>query len=260
MSDNPLLAKVKLPGRIFQLPSRGLFYQNGELDATVQNGEVHVQALSALDEIHMKSPDQLFSGQAVESVFKECVRGVAKPSQLLSKDVDAIMMFLRTVTYGPSYEFTAKHTCEHAKDHSYLADVDTMINQMQFLDPTTLKNIFEVTLPNGQVVTLQPSRYGDVVQLLKANEGKKDLNVDDIKNNLMHMLTSAVVRVDDTTERKHISDWLRTIPTTWVTRIAEKMEAVNTWGPTMRWSGACRDCGEVFEVELPINPVSFFTE
>ena len=111
MSENPLLQKIRLPGRIFQLPSRGLFYNNGELENTVKDGEIHVHAMSAFAEIHMKNPDQLFSGQAVDTVFRECVRGVVEPTKLLAKDVDAILMFLRTVTYGPNYEFTAKHTC-----------------------------------------------------------------------------------------------------------------------------------------------------
>jgi hypothetical protein len=257
---NPLLSKVKLPGRIFQLPSRGLFYQNGELADTVKDGEVHVHPMSALAEIHMKNPDQLFSGQAVETVFKDCVGGVAKPSELLSKDVDAIMMFLRTVTYGPNYEFSAVHTCENAKEHSYLADVDSFIGTMEMIDPTTVDSLFRIELPNGQVVKLQPSRYAQVVQLLKANEGKNKIEVEDMKRNLMMMLSSVVVQVDDCIDKKLIAEWLSKIPTTWISRIAERVEKVNEWGPSMRWKGNCRDCGAEFEVELPINPVSFFTE
>lgn len=257
---NPLLSKVKLPGRIFQLPSLGLFYKNGELTDDVKNGEVHVRPMSALAEIHMKNPDQLFSGQAVETVFKECVEGVALPSQLLAKDVDAIMMYLRTVTYGPSYEFTAIHNCEHAKEHSYIADVDNFISTTVMLDPTTVDKLFTVTLPNTQVVKLQPSRYFQVVNLLKANQGKKEITVEDAKANLMMMLTSVVVAVDDISDAQMIDEWLRQIPTTYVSQIATQIESINNWGPSMRWKGPCRDCGKEFEVELPINPVSFFTE
>jgi hypothetical protein len=257
---NPLLSKVKLPGRIFQLPSLGLFYKNGELADNVVNGEIHVRPMSALAEIHMKNPDQLFSGQAVETVFKECVEGVQKPSQLLAKDVDAIMMFLRTVTYGPNYEFAAKHHCEGAKEHTYIADVDSFINTMVMMDPTTLDKLYKVTLPNEQVVHLQPSRYGHVVALLKANQGKEEITVEDAQANLMMMLNSVVTRVDDVTDAAQIDEWLRAVPTTYVTAIANKIDAINKWGPSMRWKGKCRDCGGDLEVELPINPVSFFTE
>lgn len=259
-NQNPLMSKVKLPGRIFQLPSRGIYYRNGELESNVQNGEVHIHPMSALAEIHMKNPDQLFSGQAVETVFRECVGGVLKPSELLSKDVDAIMMFLRTVTYGPSYEFTAKHDCENAKEHSYVADVDSMIGKMEYIDPTTITNIGSVTLPNGQIVRLQPTRYSQVVSLMKANEGKTEVTVQDTQNNLILMLKSAVVQVDDTVDSAFIEEWLRTITTTWVTRIAEKMEALNQWGPQLKWTAKCKDCGKSFDVDLPINPVAFFIE
>lgn len=260
MSDNPLLNKIRLPGRIFQLPSRGIFYKNGELDDSVKDGEIHVHPMSALAEIHMKNPDQLFSGQAVEAVFKDCVTGVLKPSQLLSKDVDAIMMFLRTVTYGSGYEYTARHICENAKDHSYIAEVDTMIGAAKMIDPTIVVELFTVKMENGQTVKLQPSRYEQIISILKHNESKKEITVVDMQENLMMMLTSVVVQVDDITDAAMIREWLTKIPTTWVTKIAERVEAVNDWGPSMKWTAKCRDCGEEFTVELPINPVSFFTE
>lgn len=259
-TENPLLAKIRMPGRIFQLPSRGLFYKNGELDDSVKEGEIHVHPMSALAEIHMKNPDQLFSGQAVETVFRECVSGVAKPSELLSKDVDAILMFLRTVTYGPQYEFTATHTCKDAKDHSYVADVDGMIGGMKYIDPTTVEKQYTVDMPNGQIVKLQPSRYNKIVEILKFNEGKKEISVEDMKTNLMMMLTSVVVQVDDITDPVMIREWLAKIHTKWTTQIAQRVESINEWGPSMNWTGKCRDCGEEFSVEIPINPITFFIE
>jgi hypothetical protein len=216
--------------------------------------------MSALAEIHMKNPDQLFSGQAVATVFRECVEGVEKPTELLAKDVDAIMMFLRTVTYGPGYEFAAKHYCENSKDHTYIADVDQFIASTVAIDPTVVDKLYTVEVPNGQVVKMQPSRYADVVALLKANQGKDEITVEDAKANLMMMLNSVVTEVDGITDKKMIDEWLRQIPTTYVSLIASKIEGINNWGPTMRWKGKCRDCNGDFEVELPINPVSFFTE
>lgn len=257
---NPLLAKVKLPGKIFQLPSRGIFYKNGELEPHISNGEIHVRPMSALAEIHLKNPDQLFSGQAIETVFKECVSGVSKPSELLSKDVDAILIFLRLVTYGAQYEFAATHTCENAKSHSYIADIEAMVGEMKMIDPTTVDELFTVTLPNEQVVRLMPSRYHHVVNLLKENVGKEQMDVEGIKKNLVMMLTSVVVQVDDVRDPKMIEEWLTKIPTTWVTKIADKVEAVNEWGPSLRWKGKCKDCDDALTVELPINPVTFFTE
>ena len=255
---NPLLASLKLPGRIFQLPSRGVFYRNGEL--SVRDGEIHIHPMSALDEINMKNPDQLFSGAAVESVFKTCITGIEKPAELLSKDVDAIMMFLRVVTYGPSYEFNARHVCEGAQDHSYVADVEQLINQMKFIDPTTIEQLYTVTLPNGQTVRLQPNRYQQVLELIRANENKQKMTAEDQQRNLKMMLLGIIDSVDGVSDRAQVEEWISRVPTTFINRIAEKVENVNEWGPLLNWSCTCKDCGAAFDVEIPINPVSFFTE
>jgi hypothetical protein len=262
MSDttNPLLANLKLPGRIFQLPSRGIFYKNGELADNIKEGELHIHPMSALDEINMKNPDQLFSGAAVNTVFKQCISGVEKPAELLSKDVDAIMVFLRTVTYGAGYEFSAKHGCEGAKDHSYVADIDQMIDKMKMIDPTTVDAMYTVSLPNGQVVKLRPNRYQQVLDLIRANENKKEISAEDQQKNLVQMLMGVIQSVDGLTDIPQITEWVTRIPSPYVNRIAEKIENLNEWGPSLRWTCNCKDCGKDYEVEIPINPVSFFTE
>jgi hypothetical protein len=260
MSENPLLANLRLPGRIFQLPSKGMFYKNGELSPGVKDGEIHVHPMSALDEINMKNPDQLFSGEAVKTVFKQCITGIDKPEDLLSKDVDAIMLFLRVVTYGPSYEFSAKHFCTDGKNHNYLADIDTLINNMTSVDPTMIQSMYTITLPNKQVVTLRPNRYDEVLNLIKANTNKTAITPKDQQTNLIMMLLGVIESVDGVTDRAHIEEWARHISSPLVARIAEKVEKINSWGPDLKWKCTCKDCGKDFEVEIPINPVSFFTE
>lgn len=257
---NPLLASIKLPGRIFQLPSKGLFYKNGELADNIKEGEIHVRPMSAMDEINMKNPDQLFSGEAVNTVFKTCIQGVEKPSQLLSKDVDAIMMFLRTVTYGPNFEFTAKHWCEGGKDHNYIADIDTIIQNMVMIDPTMVKDLYTLSLPNGQTVKLRPHVYQHVINLIKQNHNKAELSVVDQQNNLKTMLLAVIESVDNISDEKLIVEWIEHIPSPLITKIGEKVEGINDWGSKPRWKCVCRDCGQEFEVDLPINPVDFFTE
>ena len=118
---NPLMGKIKLPGRTFQLPSRGALYKNGEVAAA--EGEIHVHALSALAEINLKNPDLLFNGKAIQAVFAECIPEIKKATELYGRDIDAIMFFLRLVTYGPEFVVDITHTCENAKEHSYSVNI-----------------------------------------------------------------------------------------------------------------------------------------
>lgn len=112
---NPLLEKIELPGRRFRLPSRGQFYTNGELDPEVEDGEVQIFSMTAIDEISMRSPEYLFNGQAIERVFNRCVPEIKKPLELLSVDVDYILTAIRIVSYGDIIEINLR--CPKCEEH-----------------------------------------------------------------------------------------------------------------------------------------------
>lgn len=257
-STNPLLEKVKVPGRIFQLPSAGILYKNGELADNVENGEVHVYPMTALDEIHMKNPDMLFSGKAISIVFRHCIPDIKKPEELFAKDIDAIMVFLRNVTYGQYYEIEASHTCEGAKNHSYMVDVEQMVGEINYLDAASIDQLYTITLANGQVVKLQPIRYKHVLQILKMNENKKELSVEDQEKNLITNLLNVIDSVDGFTDKKLIAEWARAISPQMMNTLAEAIDDSQAWGVNTVKTLKCKDCGEEYEIEIPINPISFF--
>ncbi len=267
MSDaqNPLLTKLKLPGRTFQLPSRGALYRNGELAG--QEGEIHVHPMSALTEISLKNPDLLFNGKALDQVCAECIPEIKKPRELYGRDIDALMYFLRLVTYGPSFEITVKHDCEGAKSHSYLVNLEEQIQRFRYLDPTTAQESFQTTLPNEQVVKVHPVKFEHMIKLFQLNAGKQEFSTEDVKKNVVFNLTSLIASVDDvrnggegTENYGFIREWVSTITTPYQNRITEAIERTNEWGPISTIAMTCKDCGAEMPVDLPLSPISFFSE
>lgn len=261
-TNNPLLAKLKLPGRTFQLPSRGALYNNGEIEG--EDGEIHVHAMSAFDEITLKNSDLLFNGSALDDVAKACIPQLKKPSELYGRDIDAIMIFLRLVTYGPEFPIKVTHNCEKAKEHEYVVNIEEIVASMVYLDPTDVESKYVVTLDNGQVVKVRPTRYKDVIKLLQDNLKFKNANVEptteEIKKTILASLITVIESVDGITDEKMISEWAAMLTTPQQNRIAEAVANTNAWGPNNTTKLKCCDCGEEFEVELPLNPISFFTE
>lgn len=271
-SLNPLLTAVKLPGRMFTLPSGGALYTNGEISRA--DGDVHVQAMSALDEITLKNPDMLFNGDALNQIVRTCAPDILEPTELYGRDIDALMLFLRVVTYGPEFVIKVSHDCDESKipmkegqteqrhkEHEYVVDLEQMILTMKRLDPTDVTTRYKVTLDNGQSVTVSPVRYKDLISLFQHTLAHKDsFTSEDVKESMIRNLVMVIDNVDGITDKALIEEWARHLTTRQTNAIATAVENTSDWGPDSVTTCVCKDCGKEFKAELPLNPISFFTE
>ena len=260
MTQNPLLANTnKIPGKTFTLPSRGVFYKNGELDESVTAGEVHIFPLSGFTELHLKNPDLLFNGKAIIRVFSECVPEIKKPLELASKDVEAILFYLRMVTYGSEFRIELKHECPDSKTHGYSVNLESVLANSTNLDPTM---IGEYTMPievAGMKVYTRPVRFVDVVELFHATGTKKEFSEEDIERIARKNVLSMISSVEDVTNPEHIEGWLETLTTPQLNLISDAAESKTAWGINNITKIKCKDCGEIIDVELPLNPINFFS-
>lgn len=260
---NPLLTRVRVPGQTFPLPSRGLFYTNGELSPEVVEGELHVYPMTAIDELVMKSVDKVFSGEAVKEIFGRCVPGVLKVGALSAKDIDFLLVALRKVSYGPEFDITYTHNCEGAKEQEYTATLDSFIQAAKTINPVTKRDQFAFTLPNGQIVNFQPATYDDIIKVYQAQyslEMAGDVGEEpaDALARVLESVAILIGDVDGTADRANVVEWLRTIPVLWLREISAAAQKTTSWGITFEVPIVCKDCGAALSVPTPLNPISFF--
>lgn len=258
---NPLLERLRIPGETFRLPSQGIFYLNGELADGVKNGEVEVHPMTAIDEIILSTPDKLLSGKAIEEIFSHCIPQVLKPADLLAKDVDFLLVCLRLVSFGPQMEVTYQHTCPGALNHTYQVNMQQMIRSTKSINPTTVTEEYKTTLPNGQVVSLKPLTYGNVIELYQSAALTKTDNVsqDEAELLVINTLASVVRRVDETEDKGFIREWVVNLPLGWKRTLEQAAQNITQWGVDFTTPQTCRDCKEEMVVQVAANPVSFFT-
>ncbi len=255
---NPLLERVNIPGEKFRVPSGGLFYTNGELDDSVKDGEIYAQPMNAMDELVLKSPDKLLSGEAVTELLQKCTPSVLKPGDLLAKDVDYLMMCLRMISYGPQIELTATHTCKDAKEQSYSIEIRPILQEAKPIDPTSLDS-FNVTLDTGQVVQLHPPRFLSTVRLYQVFGDDSTDSAEEMGVQLLETIADMIQSVDDHTDSEDITEWLKKIRVGDVQVISEKIAELSDWGIDPIVTVKCKDCKKNMEVIVPVNPISFFT-
>jgi hypothetical protein len=102
---NPLIKYFRQPKLYIKLPSSGNFYPPGALDKT-ETGEYPVYAMTAKDELIMKTPDALINGQATVEVITSCFPAIKNPWIIPSIDLDAILIAIRIATYGEKLDVT----------------------------------------------------------------------------------------------------------------------------------------------------------
>jgi hypothetical protein len=265
---NPLLSKLKLPGKIFTLPSRGLPYTKGEIsdECKAKGGELQVKPMSALAEIKLRSADLLYSGTAIDEVMRECVPDVNKPLSLASQDLDALLVYLRVVTYGEQLSIESQHDCENSKPHTYGLQLGDVVQKglKNLLGDEHYSLAYSVTLSNGQVVRLKPQSFGEVISFIQetqlANSSKEGFTAAVTQKLFQMNLMSSIASVDGIDDPEMIRDWLTGITPIMRNAIVKQAEAANTWGFDLKPTIKCRDCSREYAFELPLNPVTFFSE
>ena len=268
---NPLLSKVKLPGRVFALPSLGVFYPPGILAKSVQNGEITVSPMSALTEMKLRSADLLYSGKIIREICSECAPEVLNSGALINKDIDALFTFLRIVTYGPTMVITSQHTCANAKPHTYEHNIETILTKP---NNGVLKHhevLYRVQLSNGQIVNLKPNTYEEALKVIhmrleleqKESEGKPPTD-DELTQLALMDLLNVIVSVQNTedetpvTNPEHIMGWLKSIQKNLFGQLIQGVNKSELWGFDYTLDLVCKDCGGTYKHALDLNPSNFF--
>lgn len=256
--ENPLLARARIPGETFKLPSHGLFYNNGELDDSSVGGELLVDPMVTLDEIIMKTPDKLLNGTSIVEVFRRCIPQVLKPLELWARDIDYLMICLRKVTYGDEYEIIFTHDCKDAKEHHYMISLDPMVRNVKQINPKTAKQEYKLTLPNQQTIQLVPPRYFRVLQFYQALNNQSSSMVE-LSNSLIASISGMISSVDGIEDAALINEWLKVISAGYVNKISAKVAEIGQWGPDTGIQIECKDCGKTVKQEISLNPLDFFS-
>lgn len=273
-SLNPLLMKVKLPGKVFQLPSKGIFYPPGVLADTVTNGEIEVKPMSALVELKVRSADLLISTKVVREICTECIPSILKPEQLLSRDIDALFLFLVASTYGYDKSIKAIHDCDKAEVHDYTINLESIINnpRNQILDHKEV--LFSVELDNGQVIELRPVLFNDSIDMMLMRQQvaqkevvapasittkeMEDIVVRDILSVIKSVSTGGTDSVK-ITDYKKIDEWVRLLPRRYMDLIIEAAIRSSEWGFDFQVKLTCKDCGNEFIHNMELNPINFLS-
>lgn len=155
-TSNPLSKYFRQPQIYIKLPSGGEWWPAGSLDLPV-NKEIPIYAMTAKDELSLKTPDALMNGQATVDIIQSCVPAVKNAWHTPSVDIDALLIAIRQATYGNRMEIVS--VCPHCSAKNENA-VDLSVIQHNLSCPD-FKTPVSV---EGLEVYLKPQSFFDINQ------------------------------------------------------------------------------------------------
>ena len=151
IEQNPLRKYFRQPKVYVTLPSRGKYYGEGILEMP-ENSELPVFAMTAKDELLIKTPDALLNGQATVDVIQSCMPSIKNAWLMPSVDLDACLVAIRIATYGENLEITTK-VPGIGEEREFAVDLRTVLSKI--VTPV-FDNILEI---NDITIELRPLTY-----------------------------------------------------------------------------------------------------
>ena len=198
---NPLNKYFRQPAIYVSLPSKTDYPT--EVVTKSETGEIGIMPMTAKDELAFKTPDAMMNGQATIDVIKSCIPNIKDPWQLVSYDMDTILIAIRIASYGEKMDLnTTVPVANETMTHSInLPDLLDRLSQVKITNSCKLKDGLEITVRpliykqiiDSQIRTFQQQRiYMQVQQSTTMSDEEKTQKFTD-SFNMLTDLNSALL-------------------------------------------------------------------
>ena len=166
-----VLTKYQRTPKIYiKLPSGGKYYKVDSIEMSLDN-TLPIRAMTARDELLLKSPDALLNGESILNMIKSCCPEIKfKAKNLIAPDVEAILLAIFHASYGDNLEFDSEcPECKHK--NTFGASIAGVLHTVKMLEPPyIIKEKIELPDNNGKTVEhiiklyLKPCTYGTMTK------------------------------------------------------------------------------------------------
>ena len=190
---------------IVKLPSKGLFYPS-------RISEVSVEYMTSKDEDLLTTPSLIENGTVLDVLLKRKIKskGLA-PEELLAGDRNAVILFLRSSSYGPEYSV---QVTDPRTGIPFKATVD--LQKLRYKEVKVVPNAnghFTCELPmRKKTVTFRLMSSGEDNHLFKKAQAIQEAYGDEYSNYSTMKLKAHIVSIGDKSDRTYIDKFVDAMP------------------------------------------------
>jgi len=273
-STNPLSQFFRQPAIYLRLPSQGAYWPEDSLDMP-QNGELPVYPMTAIDEITYRTPDALFSGQAVVNVVQSCIPAIRNAWHMPGQDFNAIMVAIRIAGYGHDMELSTK--CPQCSSISEFAlDLRSILDQLKSPDYESSVQIGPLDITFRPVDFEQQNRIGseqfehqrmiNIIPTSDLEEAEKVRQMTGVMFEIQKLTTRVIamgiasIRTPSAlvTEQQFILEFLENCDRDIYNSIRDQAVELRRSSELRPMNLRCPDCNHEYQQTLNLDQASFF--
>jgi hypothetical protein len=234
---------------IIKLPSEGMYY-------TSRISEVTIEYMTSKDEDVLTTPSLIENGTVLDVLLKRKIKtkGISV-DELLPGDKDALLLFLRSSSYGSDYKV---QVYDPRNGNPFNSEVDlTKLKYKEIEEKPDQNGLFFVELPmRKKIVKFRLLKSNETNQLFKNAEAIKEAyNQEHNEYNTMK-LKASIVEINGRTDRTYIDKFIDAMPAKDAYTIRKKILDVSP-GIDMRYEFITKD-GYKFISTLSMGVDFFF--
>jgi hypothetical protein len=272
MPQNPLQQHFRQPKIYISLPSQGAYNKQGTINGDI--AKIPVYGMTGMDEIILKTPDALLSGESTVNVIKSCCPNINNGWDVSMLDADMILTAIRIATYGNTIDVT--HTCPKCShENGYALDLGVVIDHFthcKFDNAVVLQDL---------TINIQPLNYKQSTEFKLKNfklqqklsqaefvedASEQQLLINGIFKELSEIQTELYIASVESvqtgstvvTERDYIAEFLSNCDKMIFDKIKESIEKnQKTWQMPL-FPAKCEECASENKISLDLDQASFF--
>jgi hypothetical protein len=272
MPQNPLQQHFRQPKIYISLPSQGAYNKQGTINGDI--AKIPVYGMTGMDEIILKTPDALLSGESTVNVIKSCCPNINNGWDVSMLDADMILTAIRIATYGNTIDVTHRcPKCNH--ENAYSLDLGVVIEHFtncKFDNAVVLQDL---------TINIQPLNYKQSTEFKLKNfklqqklsqaefvedASEQQLLINGIFKELSEIQTELYIASVESvqtgstvvTERDYIAEFLSNCDKMIFDKIKESIEKnQKTWQMPL-FPAKCEECASENKISLDLDQASFF--
>lgn len=273
MAQNPLKQYFRQPKIFIELPSKGVFNSPDALEGG-KFENLPVYGMTGMDEIILKTPDALMSGESTVRMIESCCPSIKDAWQVSSIDANVLYASIRIATYGN--EMSVSQVCINCEEENdYDLDLNRVIEHYAHCKYDNKLVIDNITIKTKPLTYREATNFGITSYNLQQKLSQGDAVEDptekqkifkELFEELSKVQQSLFLKSVETVEvdnqvvdnPEFIREWLENCDKTIFDQLKKHVDTNKEAWNMPSWPVKCTHCETESEIYIDLDNTNFF--